>query len=83
MTNVLSVLGYIAVGAVVGVLLTRRVYTTRVITAGRTSRAPVCNSCPFINDEQRAEIISGQHTERPPQLPLPMLDVGSGMHRTV
>lgn len=77
MIAALTVLGWVAVGLVAGALLSRRFYQNGVIAAGRGSRAPVCNSCPFVNDEQRAEIRNGRPGEAPPLclLPLPLLPV--------
>lgn len=82
MYTVLLILGWVAVGAVLGVLGSRATFRRGVITAGRLARAPVCNSCPFITAAQRHEILTGLRTEAPPALPLPMLD-GSGPHRTL
>ena len=82
MSALLPILGFVAVGAVLGVLGTRTVYRRSLISAGRAARAPVCNSCPFVTAEQRAEILTGRPTEAPPVAVLPMLD-GSGMHRPV
>lgn len=82
MSNVLPILGFMAVGAVLGVLGTRAAYRRSVISAGRMARAPVCNSCPFVTPEQREEILTGLAAEAPPSLALPKLD-GSGLHRPV
>lgn len=82
MNAVLPILGYIVVGAVLGVLGTRAMYARRIITAGRAARGPVCNSCPFVTAEQRAEIYKGQRSEAPPPLSLPVLE-GSGFHPPV
>jgi hypothetical protein len=77
---VLMAVAWTFVGLVLGVLATRAVYRRSLITAGRFARAPVCNSCPFVSEEQRKEIYQGRPSEVPPTLPLPMLD-GSGLHR--
>lgn len=82
MNTVLPLLGFMAVGAVLGVLGTRACYRRAIISKGRLARAPVCDSCPFVTAEQREEILSGHRTEAPPPLSLPMLD-GSGFHRPV
>lgn len=75
MIAALTVLGWIAVGLVAGALLSRRFYQSGVIAAGRGARAPLCDSCPFVNDEQRAEIRNGRPGEAPPLclLPLPVV----------
>jgi hypothetical protein len=79
----LAAFAWVTVGAIVGVMGTRAFYRRTVITAGRMSRAPVCNSCPFVSPEQRAEILTGRPTEAPPPMVgLPMVD-GSNLHRSV
>jgi hypothetical protein len=78
----LTVLGWIAVGLVGGLLLTRHLYLRRIVSVGRAARAPVCTSCPFVSETARHEILHGRASERPPALPLPMLD-GSGFYPPV
>lgn len=81
-TAFLTICAWLSAGAVVGALVARGVYRRAVISAGRAARAPLCTSCPFVSEEQRSEILSGIPTERPPALPLTMLD-GSGLRRPV
>lgn len=82
MLNFMAVVGWAAVGAVVGVLVTRAAYRHHIVTAGRAARAPVCSSCPFVSEDVRAEILKG-NTVVPPSIPLPMFDLGSGLHKPV
>lgn len=80
MSAALTILGWVAAGAVLGALGARAAYHRRTISAGRGARAPLCTSCPFVSEEQRQEILTGRPTECPPLLSLPD---GSARHRPV
>lgn len=82
MLVLLTIVAWVGAGIVVGFLGTRAYYRRCLIAAGRDANGPLCNACPFVSDDQRAEILNGRAAESPPGYPLPVIG-GSGPHRPV
>jgi len=72
MMHFLVCLGYVTAGLVAGVVATRFFDRRHLIRVGRAARAPVCNSCPFVTEHDRAEIEAGR-------VP-PLVNVGTSLH---